>query len=530
MATSSAPAVHGAHAAHHAPIKTLRVIIEEWRATGQPIPMAEAMAVIVPLCLDLKARHDRGEKLFVHPSSIAPGNEGLAAVHPQLSTLPTSPADRACLAPEVLRAGAPGDACSSVFSLGALLYEMLTLQHIGPAMRRPRDVNPELPEAIEVLIGKAIIGERAHRPADLAALASAMYQLAPQGRVEAPAVSHGRLDASAELDVDVKFSVLPPAARQNDASGVTALPRPPTTPRIDRGDPFGAPVIDRTSETNHARKADDPTTRLAAMKASLESDPRPRYVVIKNQMDHGPFSAVELLQQIASHHFTHEEGLRDEITGQQLPIAEWEEFAPFAEQARLLREKRAEEKAVVVAADVDQKRGLAKSIFAVCAILAIGGALSVWFLTRRGTHDDSVVVAGDRAGTIEVNGDIKGKMKRHGGGPGGGGGAGYSGGTSFESVLDNNNQTINMGQANDTPDLTNVQLSAPLRHASFISSCGAPDDMKVSVGVAVKMGHPVGVTVHTTPPSPGVAACIDHAVRGIQWPVSAKTDFVTTNY
>ena len=37
------------------------------------------------------------------------------------------------------------------------------------------------------------------------------------------------------------------------------------------------------------------TQRLADLKASLESDPRPRYVVIKDGMDHGPFSAVELL-------------------------------------------------------------------------------------------------------------------------------------------------------------------------------------------------------------------------------------------
>ena len=59
-----------------------------------------------------------------------------------------------------------------------------------------------------------------------------------------------------------------------------------------------------------------------------------------------------------------------------------------------------------------------------------------------------------------------------------------------------------MGQAQDQPDLTNAQLAAPLRHASFITGCGAPDDMKVTVRVAVKMGHAVGVTVSTNPSSP----------------------------
>jgi hypothetical protein len=239
------------------------------------------------------------------------------------------------------------------------------------------------------------------------------------------------------------------------------------------------------------------------------------------------------LQQIASNHFTADDGLRDEIGGQQNAIGEWEEFAPFAQQARLLREKKAEDKAVVVAADKDKKQGVAKTILAVSAVLALGGALTVWFLARRGTHNDEVVVAGDRAGTVEVDveGDIKGgKRHKPGGGGGGAGGPGFSGGASYESILASNNQSITMGQSNDTPDLTNAQLSAPLRHASFISGCGAPDDMHVTVQVAVRMGRAVGVTVRTNPSNAGVAACIDRSVRGLGWPQNAKTDFVTTNY
>jgi hypothetical protein len=287
----------------------------------------------------------------------------------------------------------------------------------------------------------------------------------------------------------------------------------------------------RPDAASSRRGADDPTSRLAAMKARLESDPRPRYVVNKDLMDHGPFTAVELLQQIASHAFTAADGLRDELSGQQLPIGEWEEFAPFAEQAGLVREKRAEQTAVVRAADADKRRGVAKSIVALSVVVALAGMLAVWFFTRRGLHSDQIVVAKDRAGTIEVHGDIKGK-KGSGGASrgGGGGGGGFSSGMSFEAVLNGNNESINIGQGGDAPDLTNAQLSAPLRHASFIGSCGAPDDMKVTVRVAVKMGRAVGVTVSTVPPNGGIAGCIDRSVRGLQWAVSPKTDFVTTNY
>lgn len=536
MAMPSAPSTPGSPTGQSIPsTMTLRALLDARRAEGRRMSLEEAIAVIVPVCLDLKERHARGEKVYVHPSAIAPGSDGLARLNPRLALVPTNAHDKHCLAPELQRTLEPGDACSSVYSIGAMLYEMCTGQHVGPAMKRPRDVDPSLPEALEVLIGKSIIGDRHHRPADIGALASAMYHVAPQKSIHPPDISEARLDQSAELDVDVKFSMLPPQEAASpaapEASGINTLPRAAKVPRFEGGgDPFGAPVIDRTAAPS-SRRVDDPTARLAALKARLESDPRPRYVVSKDKMDHGPFTAVELLQQIASHAFTADHGLRDEISGQSLPIAEWEEFAPFAQQAGLLREKRAEEKAVVRAADADKKRGVAKSIVAASVVVALAGVLAVWFFKVRGTHSDEIKVAGDRTGTVEVNGDIKGKNKKPGvGGPGGAGGPGFSGGTSFENVLNNNNETVTMGQTQDQPDLTNAQLAAPLRHASFITGCGAPDDMKVTVRVAVKMGRAVGVTVSTNPPSAGVAACVDRSVRGLSWPVSPKTDFVTTSY
>jgi hypothetical protein len=516
------------------PAMTLRSLLDSRRDEGRRMSLEEAIAVIVPVCMDLQERHTRGERLYVHPSAIAPGPDGIARVRPKLALVPTNASDKHCLAPELQRTLEPGDACASVYSVGAILYEMVTGHHVGPGMKRPREFDAALPDALEVLIGKAIIGDRTHRPSDLGALASAMYHIAPQRSIHPPDVSQGRLDASAQDEVDVRFSMLPmnPQAPQvvRELSGVAALPRA----RAAGGDPFGAPVIDRTTTDRRARRAaaEDLTTKLAGLKAHLESDPRPRYVVSKDQMDHGPFSAVELLQQIASHQFRAEHGLRDELSGQQMTIGEWEEFAPFAHQASLLREKKAEEKAVVRAADVDKKRGIAKTIVAASVVIALAGVLAVWFFTRRGTRSENVVVAKDREGTVQINGDIKGKKKAAGGAGGGGGGGGgsYSGGMSYEAVLNSNNESITMGEQSGGPDLTNGQLSAPLAHASFIGSCGAPDDMKVTIRVAVKMGVPIGVTVSTSPASGGVAACIDRAVRGLRWPANPKTDFVTTSY
>jgi hypothetical protein len=522
------------------PKVTLRALLEARRAEGRTMSVEEAIAVIVPICLELQTRHSQGERLLVHPSSIAAGIDGIPRVEPQGAFPPANPFDRHCLAPELQQTLAPGDACSSVYSVGAILYEMVTGQHVGPGMKRPRELDGDLPEALEILIGKAIIGDRSHRPGDLGALASAMYHVAPQKSVHPPEISEERLDASAELEVDVRFSMLPPseiAYRSKIPTVVAEFPQPAPVPTVVTasagGDPFRAPIIDRTKarqESGARITPEDPTTRLAALKARLESDPRSRYVVNKQRMDHGPFTAVELLQQIASGAFVSEDILRDAIGGEQMPIAEWEEFASFAEQSLLVQEKRAEHTAVVRAADADKKRGIAKTIVAASFVLALAGVLAVWFFTRRGTRDDSVVVSNDRNGTIEINGDIKGKKGKNGAAGHGVGGVGYSGGQSYEAVLNSNNETVTMGEQAGAPDLSNAQLAGPLRSASFVPGCGAPDDMKVTVRVAVRMGVPIGVTVVTSPASHPVAACIDHAVRGLRWAASAKTDFVTTSY
>jgi hypothetical protein len=81
-----------------------------------------------------------------------------------------------------------------------------------------------------------------------------------------------------------------------------------------------------------------------------------------------------------------------------------------------------------------------------------------------------------------------------------------------------------------TAPLSSAQLGAPLVHGTFLRTCGAPDAMKVSVNVTVKMGRAVGVTVRTDPPDPAVSLCIDRATRDLQWDVSPKTDHVTVTY
>jgi hypothetical protein len=78
--------------------------------------------------------------------------------------------------------------------------------------------------------------------------------------------------------------------------------------------------------------------------------------------------------------------------------------------------------------------------------------------------------------------------------------------------------------------LSSAQLGAPLIHGTFVSACGAPDNMRVVLNVAVKLGRVVDVHATTSPPNPVVESCIERAARDLQWDVSPKAGRVTVTY
>jgi eukaryotic-like serine/threonine-protein kinase len=514
---------------------TLRMLL----ATQPVLPLAQSARFFAQLCRETERRLAQAEPLWLHPSAVHVGPDGRPAIGGQ--DIPSDPRDVACLAPESVATRTPADARSAVYAIGAMFYESVTGTPVGPQMKRPAELG--MPALADTLLARALAPDAQKRPADLGALASAFDQLAATAPTAAVAAAPQAPSTSLPPDgYDVAFSMAPPPGME-----VAPPSAPQSAPQSSRNpvpaaaassrslDPFGNVIVAAPPPSARAVKP-TATQELTELKARLEADPTPRYVVSKDKMDHGPFNAVELLQQIASHTFEGHHGLRDEVTGQDRTIDEWPEFARFAEHARIHREVVAEKKAVVQLEKDEKKAGIAKYLIGSAVALGLAAASVIVIVKVRGTHREGADIVDDpSAMDLNVDGGLKGRKTAGGGGgkggAGGGGGGGYArGGQSYESALASNNQEVNIGGGGGGPDLTDNQLAAPMRNATFIGGCGAPNDMKVTVRVAIKMGRAVGVSVYTNPADGAVASCVDRHVRGLAWPANGKMDSFTTTY
>ncbi|MFO0553227.1 MAG: hypothetical protein U0271_32880 [Polyangiaceae bacterium] len=500
---------------------SLREALDSKRVQGDRFTLKETIAIIVPLCTELAALHASGRRAFLHPSAIHRFGSPSFLDVTQLEVLPPNPRDRAAVAPEC-RKGQPGDASASVFSVGAILYELLTGEAVGPGMKRPTQVDPSLPPQLEIILGKALVADAKHRPHDIAALAQALHHLAPNASMAPPSADESHLDHEADFDVDVSLSMLPPAPSHNGTAQRRAAP-----------DPFA--VVAPVSTPNPV----DPTVQLAALKTRLESDPRPRYIVVKDGMDHGPFSAVEMLQQIASHAFLGDHIVRDDQSGLSKPLEQWDDFAPFAQQAHLNREIKQERQALEVVVQNERQRMQWKVLAGVSLLVLLGAAAGGWWVRKRAMSKNDQVVREDKAQNIDTDEALAAKKREEekaraagnfkGGGSSGGGTIPVvAGGGSCESAR--NKYVEDYTNANGTPPDLQSGAFAGLNNGAYLNSCGVPDSMRVSICAAIQNGRAVGVTVTTSPSNAGIAGCIKSQVFGMSFPSHPRMDITTTTF
>jgi hypothetical protein len=536
--------------------RTLRDALNRRAALGQRLALETAVAQLVPLCLELAEVHDQGYGFYLHPSSATETGDGRLTLARELATLlPSDARDRACLPPET-QPGQLNDARGNVYAVGAMLYEMVTGESVGRNMRRPSEIVPGVPKELETVLAVSLIIDPERRPDDLRALAQSIREIARSSAAaaiiaqpphRAPIISYH----SQPIPIDVSMSLLPPAPSPPGAPaatpGVAAVPSPGGLPGMAPAltpDPvvavngYGvavaapAPAVPEPAATAQAQAQAQQAAHFAELKAQLEADPRPRYFVQKSGMDHGPFTAVELVRHIDSLSFSEDDRLIDSLDGRHAPIRDWPQFAQFADHAKRTRELAQRQKDIIKVAAREKKSSRGKTVAGLLVLMALLGAGGAWYSAAREERNDRVEVQGDEATNVETDSalSIKGKKKARRKGSGAAGIPTVAGGQSCEAAVDSYNEEKVIGQQGGQADLTAGQYGRVLNGGGYFSHCGVPNSMSVNICAAVQNGRAVGVTVSTQPNDARKVACITAAVRNINFPSHPKLDVTRTRF
>lgn len=511
--------------------QNLADVVRERKRDGDPMALRSVIGVLTHVCSALEVAHPvGGVHGAIRPSVVWVTSQGrvkIAGFGLERAILRTAgPAalgatEQAYLAPEVKGGGVP-DARSDIFGLGALLYALLTHRSAADDFIAPSMAHPEATEVVDQILLKCLAIDPAQRYATPAEVKAALE-----------AVPSDATEVDVDVDVDIKApSVRPPPAQKPipPPPKRPAPPRPaakPDAPSVGARVPVDASF--RTEIPAVVAPAAAADVDLGDLLAKITENDAPRWMVVKDNLDHGPFSGRELVQLILKGEVLGDHGLLNMDTGQRRKVKEAPEFVEFAEQYKI-KKAAADHRVALEKSAVREKVGLAFYAAILGGVLAVvGGGVGIFIMTRPTEEErqqEAVAELQDlyERGEIEISGtagilpDPAPGTRRRGGGRRRAGG-----GLSYEDAM---NQVENLGDVSgggsqarlSAGDVQGVMNRNVNRFLPCVAREPGIGTVRMSLAIAGD-GRILGVTVASG--SPAFQSCISQRAQGIRFPTFA---------
>ncbi|MCA9600855.1 MAG: protein kinase [Myxococcales bacterium] len=376
---------------------------------------------------------------------------------------------RGFLAPEIVDGQFPTPE-SDVYGLGGLLFYLLTKRDPGSGFIPPSMTNPEASPALDDAVLRALERDPRHRFASVAELRRVLQPIAsgvqgdlsddgmdvdveigdrvsrvpnrtgasaqpaavdalPSLPVEIGSVKPAQSGALPSLPVEIdSVKPMPPATPPVAPPVVRAAAGPtPAAERVSIGSPF-APMRAKSAgptprqapapgaaKPQSAPTAGTPATAhgndLKGLLAQITENDAMRWMVVKDGLDHGPFSGRDLVQRIVKGEILESHLVANMETGRRGPLGSFELFGPFIEQQRL-HKKEAEELVALQKSEKVEKRSRV-AVLLIGALVAVGLVVAITlYLDGKGSSDDGGSVEESDNLFNAGNFDIKAKQDR----------------------------------------------------------------------------------------------------------------------
>ncbi|MCS6797673.1 MAG: protein kinase [Myxococcota bacterium] len=443
--------------------------------------------------------------------------------------------EQAALAPEVKAGGEPTPA-SDVFGLGAVLYELLTLRSPAEGFVPPSQVHPEASADLDAVLLRALSADPARRFGSAEELHAALVSLAAHAPPRSPSDDFGIAVEPQDASRPAATPPKPPPTRARIAPvGPAAAHAVPVAAVAGRqpadaslGEQLRASLVAPEPGAADARAS---SVDLGALLERFTANDAPRWMVVKDNLDHGPFSGRELIELIARSEVLGEHGLLNMDTGERRKVRDHPDLVEFLEQARLKREREQQARRLAESVKVEKASNVAKIVIAVSVLAVLGVAAGVFVYSRRQAQDERVADAelADlyERGEIELTGTagiLPDPPRRRGGGASGVRRPSSAGGLSYEEAMmqgvDIGDVTRGGGERRLTPaDVAGVMN----RHINSFFGCVGQEIRRggrlgqVTIDLAI-LGEGTVQGVSVRPGSEAFQSCVAAKVRTIRFP------------
>jgi serine/threonine protein kinase len=456
----------------------LSELIARRRASNAPLSLRGIYNVAAHVCKALGEVHAGSCHGALRPSAVWVTKSGrvkvgelglsLALVNTGKWRLLDSDA-QAYLAPELV-AGGRATPASDVYGVGALLYVLLTGRPPQAHFVPPSSVHPDATAEIDAVVQTCLAANPSARYPSVASVSQALVQLVA-GTSEPDTLEFG---VDMDVDVDIAVSIAPPRSATSLAAPASPLApvargagpmavTPPARPQPPNGGGRASAPQARASADLLAAPAPAPAPpksapqprpsaddEIAELTAKLTERDAPRWMAVKNGLDHGPFTARELIKLIVDGEILPEHGLLNMTSGDRKPLAEWSDFGPFVEQYKLRKSEADHAAALEKSTRVERGSNMAKFVIlsgSVAVLLVLGGG---YLMNREAAKKQSAHeydLAAFESGQVKITGTagiLKAPARRSGGGKRSGGGGDHTGFASYEDAM---NEAVELGDA-----------------------------------------------------------------------------------
>ena len=521
--------------------QTLADVVEaKTRDRSTPMSLRGAYNVVAHVCKALGAAQQKGlTHGALRPSVVSVSSAGRVkvknfgvdrAVIATAGPAALGATEQAFLAPEV-KAGQRADARSDVFGLGGLLYTMLTGRSAGDDFVAPSEAHPEASAEVDEVLLRCLSADPGARYATPEEVKAALVAL-----TGAAAPTHDEADFGVDIDVDVDIGSIPPPA--NEPAPIAA-PRaaagrpPPPKPGPKPAPRAGPPAVGARVGLDESFRMDVASIGAPAMSAEVDlgdllskitENDAPRWMVVKDNLDHGPFSGRELVQLILKGEVLGDHGLLNMDTGERRKVREAPEFVEFVEQWKIKKAEADHQVALARSEVVETRSTFTKvAILVGVGVALVAGVVGVLMAlpdsTQREARTDQDVADLYERGEIEITGsagilpDPEPTGRRRGR-------RGGAGGSSYEDAM---NEVVNLGDVNQGGSmsrLTPSQVAGVMnqninRLVPCLSQGSGGGQVRIDLAIAGN-GRVLGASVRNG--TPGFQSCVAGRVRGIRFP------------